>query len=86
MQTTRETDVTAEVRLSEREAGILAFERRPWAHAGQKDEAIRVELGLTSARYYQLLNSAIDSPAALKHDPMLVRRLRRLREARSATR
>ncbi|PWB98563.1 DUF3263 domain-containing protein [Homoserinimonas hongtaonis] len=69
--------------LSEQHASILQFESRAWGHAGVKDEAIRVELGLTSARYYQLLNAAIESPAAVKHDPMLVRRLRRIRDGRA---
>lgn len=68
--------------ISERDARILEFERRPWSHPGAKEEAIRVELGLGPARYYQLLNAVIESPAAFAHDPMLVRRLRRLRDAR----
>jgi hypothetical protein len=68
--------------LPERDALILDFERRDWAHPGAKEEAIRVELGFTAARYYQLLNAVIESPAAFAHDPMLVRRLRRLRDAR----
>ncbi|TQL47049.1 uncharacterized protein DUF3263 [Homoserinimonas aerilata] len=68
--------------LPERELMVLAFERRPWRHPGAKEEAIRVELGLSTARYYQVLNAAIDSPAALKYDPMLIRRLRRLRDGR----
>lgn len=69
--------------LSPLHASILQFESRPWAHPGVKDEAIRVELALTSARYYQLLNAAIESPAAVRHDPMLVRRLRRIRDGRA---
>lgn len=68
--------------LPDGDASLLAFERRAWHHAGAKEEAIRVELGLSAARYYQLLNAVIDSPAALRHDPMLIRRLRRLREGR----
>jgi hypothetical protein len=72
--------------LTERERDILAFEHRWWAHAGAKDEAIRAELGLTPARYYQLLNAVIDSPAAVRHDPMLVHRLQRVREARMSRR
>jgi hypothetical protein len=72
--------------LSERDAGILAFERQWWRHAGAKEQAIREEFGLSAARYYQLLGALIDSPAALQHDPMLVKRLQRLREARLAAR
>ncbi|MEN0083252.1 MAG: DUF3263 domain-containing protein [Leifsonia sp.] len=72
--------------LSERDAAILAFERQWWRHAGAKEQAIREEFGLSAARYYQLLGALIDSPAALRHDPMLVKRLLRLREARLAAR
>ncbi len=61
---------------------MLSFEGRWWRHAGAKEEAIRAEFGLSVTRYYQLLNSVIDSPAALAYDPMLVRRLQRTRTAR----
>ena len=79
-------DDAADPGLTERERDILAFEHRWWAHAGAMDEAIRAELGLTPARYYQLLNAVIDSPAAVRHDPMLVHRLQRVREARMSRR
>ncbi|MFC6357037.1 DUF3263 domain-containing protein [Luethyella okanaganae] len=72
--------------LSERDTAILAFERQWWKHAGAKEEAIRAEFGLSAARYYQLLGALIDSPAALVQDPMLVKRLQRMREARAAAR
>jgi hypothetical protein len=65
---------------------ILDFERaRPGSAAG-KQLAIRARFGLSPGRYYQLLNRLIDQPEALRYDPMLVQRLRRLREARRATR
>jgi hypothetical protein len=72
--------------LSDRDAGILRFERSWWKHAGVKEQAIRKEFGLSSARYYQLLGALIDSPAALAHDPMLIKRLQRVRDARMAAR
>ncbi|HEY8588682.1 MAG TPA: DUF3263 domain-containing protein [Naasia sp.] len=72
--------------LSERDVAILAFERTWWRHAGAKEEAIREEFGISAARYYQLLGVLMDSPAALIHDPMLVKRLQRLRDARVARR
>jgi hypothetical protein len=72
--------------LTEREAAVLAFERQWWRHAGAKEQAIREEFGLSAARYYQVLGRLIDRPAALQHDPMLVKRLLRLREARTAAR
>ena len=61
---------------------ILDFERAWWKHPGPKERAVRERFGLSPARYHQLLNRAVDLPEALAYDPMLVRRLRRLREAR----
>ena len=72
--------------LDERSRRILAFESRAFGHPGAKAEAVRAEFGLSAARYYRLLGELIDSPAALRHDPMLVKRLQRLREARAASR
>jgi hypothetical protein len=72
--------------LTARDQSILAFERRWWKHAGAKEQAIRAEFGLSAARYYQVLGVVIDSPLALAYDPMLVKRLQRMREARSNAR
>jgi hypothetical protein len=72
--------------LGERDLRVLAFERQWWRHAGAKEQAIREDFGLSSARYYQILGALIDSPAALAHDPMLVKRLQRVRDSRAATR
>jgi len=72
--------------LTERELQILAFETKWWKHAGSKEQAIRDTFGLSSTRYYQLLNGLLDNPAALAHDPVLVGRLRRLRSTRARTR
>ncbi|MES2094545.1 MAG: DUF3263 domain-containing protein [Actinomycetota bacterium] len=72
--------------LPAREQRILAFERHWWKPAGAKEEAIRAELGLSAARYYQLLNAALDRPEAIAFDPLLVRRLQRLRNARTDAR
>lgn len=66
--------------LSDRDLAFLAFEGEWRCHAGAKEEAIRAEFGLTPARYYQVLGRLIDTPDALAHDPMLVRRLRRRRD------
>lgn len=71
--------------LTERDESILAFESRPWHEAGDKEQAIRVEFGITAARYYQMLNTLIESPAAIRYDPMLVARLRRMRSGRLHT-
>lgn len=68
--------------LSERDRAILDFEGTWAKHVGAKEEAIRQQLGLSPARYYQLLNRVIDDAAALEYDTMLVKRLQRLRAQR----
>src|SRR3954471_18454037 len=72
--------------LSERDRRILAFERQWWRYAGAKEQAIRDQFDMSATRYYQALNSLIDRPGALVADPMLVKRLRRLRAARQRAR
>lgn len=72
--------------LSERDLDILEFERHWWKYAGAKEQAIREKFAMSSTRYYQVLNALIDSPDALAADPLLVRRLRRLRAARQRQR
>jgi hypothetical protein len=72
--------------ISVRDAQILDFEREWWRHAGAKEEAIRHTFGLSAARYYQVLNVVIDTPDALRYDPMLVGRLLRARDARTTAR
>ncbi|MDR8019611.1 DUF3263 domain-containing protein [Nesterenkonia aerolata] len=72
--------------LSDQDRGILELERQWWKYAGAKDQAISEQLGLSAVSYYQVLNRLIDSEAALAHDPMLVKRLRRQRESRHRAR
>ncbi len=72
--------------LTERDRGILALESAWPRHNGAKEETIRRTLGMSPARYYQLLDRLIDTEAALEHDPLLVRRLRRLRDRRQVQR
>ena len=70
------------VTLGARDRDVLAFERQWWRYGGAKEEAIRERFGLSATRYYQVLNAVIDRPEALATDPLLVRRLRRVRSAR----
>lgn len=71
-----------ETQLDERTRAILDFERSWWTERGTKQRRIRERFGISATRYQQLLMRAIDLPEALRYDPMLVRRLRRLRESR----
>ena len=72
--------------LSERDQHMLALERQWWKYAGAKEHAIREQFDMSATRYYQLLNALLDRPEALAYDPMLVKRLRRLRSARARAR
>lgn len=72
--------------LTRREFDILAFERQWWKYAGAKEQAIRDLFDMSSTRYYQIINTLIDEPQALAFDPMLVKRLRRMRAARQRAR
>lgn len=72
--------------LSERDAAILDFERSWWSADESKDAEILNRFDMSSTRYHQILNGLLDDPAALAHDPLLVKRLRRLRERRQRDR
>ena len=72
--------------LSDLEVRILDFERQWWKYAGAKDAAIRELFDLSTKSYYELLNNLIDREDALAASPLLVKRLRRLREARVKSR
>jgi hypothetical protein len=72
--------------LAQDDAALLAFEAEWREHSGAKEEAIRVTLGMTPARYYQRLGRLIDTEAALAADPLLVGGLRRVRDQRVADR
>jgi hypothetical protein len=65
---------------------MLEFERTWWRHAGAKESSIKELFNLTPPAYYQLLNNLIDRPAALMAEPLLVKRLLRLREQRTSSR
>lgn len=72
--------------LSERDRRILEFERQWWKYAGAKETAVREIFDMSATRYYQVLNALIDRSEALEADPLLVRRLRRLRASRQKQR
>ena len=71
--------------VADRWQDLLDFERS-WTARPSKEAAVRRRFGVSAARYYQALNRLIDRPEALRYDPVVVRRLRRLREVRRSTR
>ncbi len=72
--------------LTRRDREILEFERKWWKYAGAKEQAVKELFGLSGTRYYQVLNALIDRPEALAFDPLLVKRLRRMRAERQRAR
>jgi hypothetical protein len=68
--------------LTERDKAILDFERSWWSEPGPKETAIRERFELSATRYYEILNELLDDPESLDYDPLVVRRLRRLRDRR----
>ena len=81
-----ETSLQLTSPLSDLEVRILDFERQWWKYAGAKDAAIKELFNLSAKQYYELLNNLIDRPDALAASPLLIKRLRRLREARVSQR
>ncbi len=72
--------------LSDRDRAILDFERTWWKEPGSKEAAIRQRFALSPTRYYQVLGVLLTSPEAVTYDPLVVRRLRRLRVDRRRAR
>jgi hypothetical protein len=73
--------------LTDRERAIIDFERA-WLVApdGSKEQAIREQLGLSGARYYEVLASLLDVHAAMDYDPLVIRRRKRSRDDRRRAR
>jgi len=72
--------------LTDRDRAILDFERAWWAESGPKEGLIRDKFELSATRYYQILNELLESQEAYEYDPLVVRRLRRLRDRRRRAR
>ena len=86
MEAARLIVITPSGELTDRDRDIIAFERQWWKYAGAKEQSIRELFDMSATRYYQVLNMLIDSPIALAADPMLIKRLRRLRATRQRAR
>jgi len=72
--------------LTDRDRAILDFERSWWSESGPKEAHIRERFELSATRYYQILNELLESPEANEYDPLVVRRLRRMRGRRRRVR
>ena len=65
--------------LSERHAAMLDFERSWWENDDPRDQVIRARFQCSPDEYHAELTTVLDDPAAMDHDPLVVRRLKRLR-------
>jgi Protein of unknown function (DUF3263) len=72
--------------LTAREKAILDFEGSWWTEPVAKDDAIRERFDFSPARYAGLLAALVDDADALVYDPLLVRRLRRMKDQRRRVR
>ena len=72
--------------LTERDLAIIELERTWWSLGGSKESLIRERFDLSTSRYYDLLSNIVDSDEALRFDPLVIRRLRRLRAHRRRAR
>ncbi len=81
-----ETPSSPAMSLTAQERAVLDLAGRRWNHSGARAEAILLQLGLSVTRYEQELNALLDRPDAYQHAPMLMKRLRRLRDVRRQAR
>ena len=68
--------------LSEQDRAILMLEATVAGRAGEKERRVRENLGLSATEYYQRLNALLDRSEALAEYPVVVNRLRRIRDRR----
>ena len=68
--------------VNERDRAVLEFEGSWWLYPGPKDRAVRDYLGISATRYYQILRRLIDDEDAMRLDPLVIRRLRGIRDKR----
>ena len=68
--------------LTEREKDILEFEQSWWSLSVPREQAVRDRFQLTETEYDELLEVLIATEAALEAEPLLVRRLRRMKDRR----
>ena len=68
--------------IDERQQAMLEFERNFWTFDEPKESLIRARFQCSADEYYAELNDLLELPAAMDHDPLVVRRLRRQRARR----
>ena len=72
--------------LTDREKAILDFERGWWTLDDAKEKLIRERFQCSAEAYYNELNDVLEKPGTIEYDPLVVRRLHRLRDRRRRAR
>jgi hypothetical protein len=62
---------------------LIEFERIHWGPRPSKESVVRRVWGVTLVRYYQRLYAIMESPAARRYDPVLIRAFAESSEARA---
>ncbi|MFT4773599.1 MAG: hypothetical protein ACI83Y_000528 [Candidatus Azotimanducaceae bacterium] len=65
--------------LSERHAAMLDFERSWWSNDEPRDQIVRARFQCSPEEYDAEITIVLENPDAVEHDPLVVRRLKRLR-------
>lgn len=68
-------------KLTPQEMSVLRFEGQHWPNAARKEEMMGTLLGFGAVTYYQVLNGLLDREEALADSPVLVNRLRAVRDS-----
>lgn len=62
---------------------ILKLEKQHPKYSGVKDHEIRERFNMSATSYFQILNTLIDDPEAAWQEPVLINRLRRIRNQKA---
>lgn len=83
MENETSNETTGEMRsLTDRQRAMLDFERTWWQFDEPREALIATRFGCTAEAYATELAIVLELPAALAHDPMVVRRHHRRRVRR----
>lgn len=66
--------------MDQTDARVLEFAASWWRRPGSREQAIADRFGWTPTAYFRRLNQLLDEPAAAAAYPVVVGRLRRVRE------
>ncbi|AMS03279.1 HTH DNA-binding protein [Gordonia phage Lucky10] len=68
--------------MTDDERRMLDLAGQRWNYAGNLEQRVRDEFGISLTRFWQRVNQLIETEEALAYSPVVVNRLRRLRTGR----